>query len=75
MILTQKQDGKTKGWLAYNCKPTRTWISRKEASSPTASQEGIFLTSTIDAHEKRDIMTVDIPNAYIQVDVPVDDDS
>ena len=36
-----------------------------------ASQEGIFLTSTIDAFEHRDIMSVDIPNAYIQADVPI----
>ena len=71
MILTQKQDGKTKCRLAYNGKSMRTWISQEEASSPTASQEGIFLTSTIDAYERRDIMTVDIPNTYIQVDVPV----
>ena len=28
------------------------------------------MTSTIDAHEHRDIMSVDIPNAYIQADVP-----
>ena len=65
MILRQKKDGTTKGRLAYNGKPTRTWISREEASSPTASQEGIFLTSTVDANERRDIMSVDIPNAYI----------
>ena len=71
MILTQKKDGSTKGKLACNGKPTRTWISREEASSPTASQEGIFLTSTIDAHERRNIMSVDILNAYIQADVPV----
>ena len=72
MILTQKKDGTTKGRLAYNGKPTRTWISREEASSLTVSQEGIFLTSTIDANERRDIMSVDIPNAYIQADVPIE---
>ena len=27
MILTQKKNGTTKGRLAYNGKPTRTWIS------------------------------------------------
>ena len=72
MILRQKKDGTTKGRLAYNGKPTRTWISREEASSPTASQEGIFLTSTVDANERRDIVSVNIPNAYIQADVPTE---
>ena len=52
MILSEKSDGSIKGRLAYNGKPTRTWISREEASSPTAATESIFLTSAIDAYEK-----------------------
>ena len=30
-----------------------------------------MLTCAIDAYQKRDIMSLDIPNAYIQADVPV----
>lgn len=71
IILTQKRDGIKKGRLAYNGKPTRTCISREESSSRTTNQVGIFLTSTIDAYERRDIMSVDIPNTYIQVNLPV----
>ena len=63
MILSQKKTGVVRGRLAYNGRPTRNWISREEASSPTASTEGTFLTSTVDAHEKRDVMTLDVPNA------------
>ena len=74
MILSQKKTGVVRGRLAYNGRPTRNWISREEASSPTASTEGIFLTATVDAHEKRDVMTLDVPNAYIQAAVPAPDE-
>ena len=29
-----------------------------------------MLTATIDAHEKRDVMVIDIPNAFIQATMP-----
>ena len=71
MILSQKKSGVVRGRLAYNGRPTRNWVSREEASSPTASMEGIFLTATVDAHQKRDVMTLDVPNAYLHATVPV----
>jgi len=71
MLLTEKRDGTKKGRLVYNGKPTRNWLSREDASSPTASLESILLTSVIDAYEKRDIMCNDIPNAFIQAPMPV----
>ena len=43
MILSQKKSGVVRGRLAYNGRPTRNWISREDASRPTASTEGIFL--------------------------------
>jgi len=60
-----------KGRLVYNGKPTRDWLSREDASSPTASLESIFLTAVIDAKEGRDVMCNDIPNAFIQAPMPV----
>ena len=38
--------------------------------SLTATNEGIFITVTIDAHEGRDSMTADVPNAFIQALMP-----
>ena len=70
MFLTEKRDGSIKGRMVANGKPTREWHTREEATSPTASLEGIFLTATIDAKEKRDVMTADIPNAFIQASIP-----
>ena len=70
MLLTQKSTGKPKGRLAYNGKKTREWISREDKSSPTVHTESLMLTCAVDAHEGRDVMSLDVPNAYIQADLP-----
>jgi hypothetical protein len=56
--------------MVANGKPTREWHTREEASSPTASLEGIFLMAAVDAKEKRDILSADVPNAFIQTTIP-----
>ena len=70
MLLTRKQSGDVKGRLAYNGKRTRDWISKEDKSSPTVSNESIMITCAIDAYEKRNIITLDIPNAFIQTKTP-----
>ena len=70
MLLTQKSSGDTKGRLAFNGKKTREWISREDKSSPTVHTESLALTCAVDAHEGRDVMSLDVPNAYIQADLP-----
>ena len=71
MFLTEKRDQKIKGRTVYNGKPTREWHDKEDAASPTASLESIYLTAIIDAKENRDVMTSDIPNAFIQASMPV----
>ena len=66
MLLTRKQSGECKGRLVYNGKGTREWISREDKSSPTVLTESLMMTCAIDAFKGRDVMTLDIPNAYIQ---------
>ena len=70
MFLCEKRDGTCKGRMVYNGKPTREWLSREDSASPTASLESIMLCSVIDAKEGRDLMTCDIPNAFIQAEIP-----
>jgi Reverse transcriptase (RNA-dependent DNA polymerase) len=70
MFLTEKRDESIKGRMVYNGKPTREWLSREDCNSPTAALESIMLTCVIDAHEERDVMTCDIPNAFIQAEMP-----
>ena len=54
----------------YNGKGTRDWISKEDKTSPTVSNESIMITYAIDAYEKRNIITLDIPNAFIQTKTP-----
>ena len=70
MFLTEKRDGTIKGRMVYNGKPTREWLNQEDLASPTVSLESIFLTAVIDAKEGRDILTADIPNAFIQTEMP-----
>ena len=44
-------------------------MSREDSASPTAMLESIILTLAIDAKEKRDVMTGDVPNAFIQTEM------
>ena len=64
--LTEKKSGEIKGHIVYNGAPTRKYMEDVDTSSPTASREGILLTAMIDAYEGRDVMSSDIPNAFIQ---------
>jgi len=66
MLVCEKTNGTIKGRCVYEGSKTRPYYTKEETASPTASTEGIFITATIDAHEGRDVMTADIPNAFIQ---------
>jgi hypothetical protein len=47
----------------------RDYISKEDASSPTAVTESVLLSCIIDAEEHRDVTVVDIPNAFVQTRV------
>jgi hypothetical protein len=38
-------------------------------ASPTEASEAIITTGVIGAKQKRDVMTLDIPNAFVQTDI------
>ncbi|CAJ1952761.1 unnamed protein product [Cylindrotheca closterium] len=67
MLLAEKQFEKTiKGCLVYQGDGTCEWLSQEDTASPTALHEAITTTCVIDAHKGRDIMSMDVPNAFIQ---------
>ena len=45
------------------------YMERDDAASPTAMTESILITATIDAKQKHDVMTANIPNAFVQTNV------
>jgi hypothetical protein len=66
IFLVEKRDGSVKARTCVNGSTQRGYMDRDEATSPTASTESILLTAVIDAQQRRDVMTADIPNAFVQ---------
>ena len=69
MFLKEKRCGKIKGRGCADGRPQRLYKTKEETSSPTVSTEALFLTSLIDAMERRCVITMDIPGAFMQADI------
>jgi hypothetical protein len=69
MFLKLKLDGKIKGWTVAGGNKQRDYITKEDASSPTAATESVLLSCIIDAEEHRDVAAVDIPNVFVQTRV------
>ncbi|MGL5934919.1 MAG: reverse transcriptase domain-containing protein, partial [Cetobacterium sp.] len=69
LFLKQKRCGTIKGRTVAGGNKQRGYINKQDASSPTVSTQALLLTCVVEAHEGRDIMTIDIPNAFIQTKV------
>jgi len=69
MFVTEKRDGTVKARACANGSAQREYIVREKAASPTVISESVFITSCIDARESRDVMTCDIPNAFVQTEI------
>ena len=67
--MKQKRSGRIKGRGCADGQKQREFITKEESSAPTISTEALFLTFIIDALEKRDVATTDIPGAFMQADM------
>lgn len=68
MFLKQKQIGKIKARGCADGRPQREYISKEEASSPSVSIYALFVLCAINAIEKRQVVTWNIPGAFLQSD-------
>lgn len=66
LFLEKKRDGIVKVRLAEGVNKQREFTSKYDVVSPTFTYESVFITSTIEEAESRDVDTFDIPNAFIQ---------
>ena len=73
MCLTKKRDKSIKGRMACDGAPTREWLGQEESASPAAAQESTMSLAVVDAHERQDAMTSDVPNAFIQAALKCND--
>ena len=70
MFLKEKRDGTIKGRACANGRKQREGAYPQEAESPTvALSESVLITATIDAYQGRDVAVVDIPGAYLSMDM------
>jgi uncharacterized membrane protein YgcG len=69
MYLKQKRCGRIKARGCADGRKQRLYKNKDEVSSPTVSTEAVFLTSVIEAQERRKVMTIDIPGAFMHVDI------
>ena len=73
MFLKRKRCGKIKARGCADGRSQREFISKDEASSPTASLHAIMLSCLVDAIEERSVGIVDIPGAFLQTEMPEDE--
>ena len=68
MVLTKKRDDIIKGRSCTDGHGQRGKFEKEEAEYPTVATKSIFITSAIDAHERRDVATIDILGTFIHAD-------
>ena len=66
-FLTRKHDRRLKGRKCTIGSKQHTYegYQKSDGTSPTVSTDGVIMNSVIDAHEKRDVVIVDIPGAFL----------
>jgi hypothetical protein len=69
MFLKKKRCGRIKGRGCADGRKQRMYKSKEETSSPTVAIESLMLSCTIDAKERRQVITCDIPGAFMQSDM------
>eukprot|EP00957_Ditylum_brightwellii_P151380 11527315-Ditylum_brightwellii.AAC.1 len=70
IFLAKKRDGSIKARTCANGITQRSFISCNEATSPMAATDAVLLTGVIKAKEKRDVITMNTSNAFVQTDIP-----
>ena len=69
IFLVENRDKTVKARTCANGSTQREYIDREDAASPTAITDSILITSVIDTKQGRDVMTVDVPNAFVQTEI------
>jgi hypothetical protein len=69
MFLTKKRCGRIKARGCADGRKQRETTNKEDASAPTVAIESVLLSATIDAMQRRDVATVDIPGAFMQADI------
>lgn len=74
LFLNEKGDGTTKARGCANGSTQRGCIPKEEASSPIVSTDSVLIAGVIEEKQGRDVMMIDMPNAFAQTVLPEDDE-
>ena len=69
MFLKMKRNGTIKGRGCADGRKQCAYITKEESTSPTISTEAVFLTAVVDAWENRKVAVLNVPGAFMQVDM------
>ena len=65
IFFKEKRNGDVNTRSCANRSVQRKHVAKDEAASPTVGLELVFVTATIYAREKREVVTIDIPGAFL----------
>jgi hypothetical protein len=69
MFMTEKRCGRIKSRACMNGSKQRQWIKKEDAASPTVMSDSVMITTAIEAHEGRKVITLDIPGAFLNTEI------
>ena len=69
MFMTEKRCGRVKSRACANGSKQRQWIRKEDAASPTVMSDSVMITTAIEAHEGRKVITLDIPGAFLNTEI------
>ena len=70
IFIVEKRNGDIKARKCAVGSKQRTFPGyvKSEWASPTISTDSVIITSTIEAHQGRDVAVIDLPNAFLNAD-------
>ena len=75
ILLNKKRDKTIKSIISANGSTQQAYILREEATISTVPLEAIITTGVIEDKHKRNVMTLDIPNSFLQTKIALDGDN
>jgi hypothetical protein len=69
IFLKQKQNGDIKARSCANRSVQWDHVAKDEAALLTVALESLFVTFAIGAREKREVVTINIPEAFLHIEI------
>ena len=69
IFLTEKRCGRLKTRACVNGSTQRDYIPKENTASPTIMNDSVMIQSSIDVHEGRVVVTLDIPGVFLHADL------